>query len=320
MRNCLCLLTLSLCGYAAAAELPGQLALQTGDFERARSEVESALLDAESTSLRLMLARISLAENRLDDAQRIVAGVLDTATDDADAHALSGDIHSIRASRAGIFRTGHHAKEALSAYEAALTLDPEHVDALTGIIRFRGSAPKLFGGSFEAALDHAATLSRIDPVLGALEAASIHAARGDDARHREILEELTRTQSDDPRAWLELGFVLQRERAWNEAHHAFDNARSKATGKPIHAKTLQGARYQIGRTAVRAGARAQVGVQALTDYLAGPRFTELPSFEWAHYRRGQLFEQLDDNVSAQNDFVSAARTAERDLKRALRGK
>ena len=321
MFNKFCLtLALICCGIANASSLPGQLALQTGDFDRARAQVEAALAQAESPALRLVLAQIALAENQLDDAQRIVADVLGSAPDNADAHALNGDIYALWASRAGLFRTGKFARSALQAYDMALSLDPHHVDALTGMIRFRNSAPRLFGGSMEQALEGARRLSRIEPVTGALETAAIYADRGNGERHREILLELTRTQPSDPRAWLQLGFEEQRERNWQTAHDYFDQARAMASGKPQHMVTLQSARYQLGRTAVLSGEHKETGVGALTDYLAGPQFSELPEFEWAHYRRALLLDKLGDGTGAQRDFARAARSDDRDLQRALRGR
>ena len=94
-------------------------------------------------------------------------------------------------------------------------------------------------------------------------------------------------------------------------------ALAAAETQPDHTVTAQAARYQIGRTAVLSETNFENGVTALSHYLDGPRFGELPDFYWAHYRRGLLHESLQNTEEAQRDFEFAAATDDRHLKRAL---
>lgn len=311
----------ALCWTCAVADLlPGQLALQAGDYEQARAEVDAALGNTDNSALRLMQAKISIAENRLADAEQTIAAVLERDPDNAQASTLKGQLYAIKASRSSLFQTGKFARESLRAYETALTLEPNHTEALTGMIRLRASAPALFGGSFKQALAAADVLRNIDPILAELETAAVYKARRDGREHVNVLNRVVRSHPSDPRAWLELGFVEQGKRNWQSAHDHYEAALSAAKDHDEHAITAQSARYQIGRTAVLSKANTELGIDALGDYLEGPAFSELPDYQWAHYRRALLHLQLNRDDLARHDFELAGQTKDRDLQRALRGR
>ncbi len=300
--------------------LPGKLALQSGDYDQARGEIAAALTVENRPELRVMQARVSMAENSLTDAEQTIRNVLTSWPENAEAHAVNGKLFAIRASRASIFRTGKYIRKAIAAYETALEYDPDSTEALIGMIRLRSSAPALFGGSYEEALAITQRLHKTDPVVAALETASIYKSKRDSKRHINELNTLIQSHPGDPRAWLELGFVEQSEQRWEPAHQHFKTALEAAKDHDAHAVTAQSARYQIGRTAVLSNANTESGIDALTDYLEGPRFRELPETQWAHYRRGLLHERLNQPGKARSDFTLAAETSDKDLKRALRGR
>ncbi len=312
---------LALCWTCAMADLlPGQLAFQSGDYEQARAEVDTALDNTDSSALKLMHARISIAENQLADAGESIQGVLKSEPGNARANTLKGQLFAIKASRASLFRAGKLFREALNAYETALTHDPKHTEALTGLIRLRSSAPALFGGSYKKALATAETLRNIDPVVAGLETAAVYKAKRDNKQHVKALNQVIQSHPSDPRAWLELGFVEQGERNWQPAYEHFIAALAAAKDHPEHTITAQSARYQIGRTAVLSRLNTELGIDSLSSYLEGPVFSELPDVQWAHYRRALLHVRMKSDDKAELDFELAGQTDDRDLKRALRSR
>ncbi|MEM7081388.1 MAG: tetratricopeptide repeat protein [Pseudomonadota bacterium] len=308
-----------------ADTLPGQLAFEQGDYERAKVEVLAADDFDGSPELQTLYARIELSQNQLDAAQQRITQVLEQHPQNADALAAAGQLYGQQASRASMFRAGKFAKRSLAHFEQALESDPEHQHALQGIILFKLSAPALFGGSVDDAKRFAKQLESIDEVEGKLAFANIYRKLSDDVRQLETLQTLYENHPNDPRAPLALAFVEQADNNWSGAHDYFAAALNAARTDARHTYSAQMARYQLGRNVVLSKtteeSKVAAAVASLSDYLDGPQFGDLPAREWAHYRRGLLFEKLDGREDAAiADFEAAATTDDRDLKRALSGK
>ncbi len=322
MRTLLLSLALIVCQQSALATLPGEAAFHRGDYSTARKELADAPGFGSSSELMIMQARIEIAENNLDDAQELIDTVIKADTKSALAHALLGQLHGMQASRASLFKAGRYAKKSLAAFETALELDPELEEALVGMVRYRHSAPALFGGSIDKAIETAHSLEDINPVAGGLELATIYGKQKEQDKQIATLEKIAKDHPNDPRASLALGFIEQSARNYEQASVYFDAAVSSARDTSEHTYTLQGARYQLGRTVVLSGSENEDdlnrGIEALTRYLAGPRFGDLPAIEWAHYRRGLLYERHSGKKSeAEQDFAKAADSDDRDWQRAL---
>ncbi|MFK8032303.1 MAG: tetratricopeptide repeat protein [Gammaproteobacteria bacterium] len=325
MLKSLLQITLLLCTMSALAEVPGQVSLDAGDYDKARAEVAAAAKAGESSELTLMLGRISLAENKLDEAEKHIEHVIEDEPDNAEAHSLRGGLYGLKASRASLFRAGRYAKQSLASLERALELDPELEEALIGMIRFRLSAPRLLGGSKERALKSIKKLQSVNPVAGGLQLADLYGDQKDQTRQLELLRELTESHANDPRAFVTLGYIMQQQNEWEKAGINFKAAVSAGKGAPEHTSSVQAARYQVGRSAVlsktESTAEINLGIAALSDYIDGPRFGDLPDLAWAHYRRGLLYERLGDRqTEAEKDFSVAATSSDRDLQRALGGR
>ena len=315
-------ITLLLCTFSVLAEVPGQSALERGDYATARAEVAKAAAVQESSALTLMLGRINLAENKLDEAEKLFDSVLETEPANALAHALRGQLFGLKTSRASLFKAGGYARESLASLELSLELDPDMEEALVGMIRYRLNAPRLFGGSIDHALSVVEKLQSINPVAGGLELANIYAEQKDQARQIALLQDLAQSHPNDPRASLALGFMMQRERKWEKASSHFTAAVQAGKNQPEHTSSIQAASYQIGRSAVLSKTRSEIeileGIDALGNYISGPQFGDLPDLEWAHYRRGLLYARLGKQAEAEQDFSVAATSSDRDLQRALR--
>jgi len=191
------------------------------------------------------------------------------------------------------------------------------------MVRYRLNAPALFGGSVDKAASAADQLVKVNPVLGGLELANVYAKQGDEDRRVALLEELAAEHTQDPRAPLALGFIEQGAGNFAKAFDYFEAAVNGAVDNPKHTNPVQAARYQMGRTIVLSKsddvAEIDQGIAALSDYLTGAAFGDLPEFAWAHFRRGLLYERLDDKAAeAQLDFSAAANTEDRDLQRVLK--
>ncbi len=325
MRTLVISLALLVCLQGAHAQstlLPGEAAFDLGDFAKARKELAAEPGFGTQASLVLMQTRIELAENKLDEARKLVDKVIETDSNNALAYALRGQLYGMKASRASLFRAGGYAKKSLASYESALELDPDLEEALVGLIRYRLSAPTLFGGSIDKASKTAEHLKQVNPVDGGLELAAIYGKQKEDVRRVELLQQIAKDHPQDPRASVALGFIEQASRNYDQAGDYFAAAVTAASSSPEHTYSAQAARYQMGRTVVlsKSDRKAEVekGIAVLSDYLAGPWYGDLPDFEWAHYRRGLLYERLiDKNAEAEQDFTQAAKTDDRDLQRAL---
>lgn len=298
-----------------------QKSIEQGDFAAAREQVDLALQDTpDNPALLLMKVRVELAENNLDLASTTINNVMAKNAKNPDAQALAGKLFGLKASRASIFKAGRFAKKSLTAYETALKLQPDNQEALIGMIQYRLSAPRIYGGDPNIALSYAQQLKDIDPITGSLELARIHEAKNNDEQQMVTLQELTTSNPEDPRAWVQLGFIHQAKRDYPKAHSAFDSAIDAAMTHGSHHESAQAARYQLGRTAVFAKTNAEEGIAALSDYVSLPIPIESPEKAWALYRRGLLYEFNGQKDQAQRDFDEARNTEDKNLLRLLKGR
>lgn len=167
-----------------------------------------------------------------------------------------------------------------SSLEAALAREPDNVDVHLDLVRFYVMAPSMMGGDVNEARAHAAVIARRDVALG-------HFARGyiayrekeyGPARHE--LRDAVRLGNASTRAlaakWL--GWLSQETQQWDEAFAMFEELRVSDAS----------ALYEIGRTSVFCGCRAEQGRAALREYLKVKPTVEMPSIEDARKQLKKL--------------------------------
>jgi tetratricopeptide (TPR) repeat protein len=85
-----------------------------------------------------------------------------------------GRAYGAQASQASLLRQGGLARKARVAWERAVALDPENLEARESLITYYAQAPGFMGGSTEKAHEQAEEIRKRDPIRGLLHHAVLY--------------------------------------------------------------------------------------------------------------------------------------------------
>ncbi|MEM7763420.1 MAG: hypothetical protein AAF290_05015 [Pseudomonadota bacterium] len=315
-------LVLCLCADLVHAS-PGIDAYEAGDFATAEPLLKQELATSDDAKKRILVGIITMSRNEFKEALALFEEAAERYPNSADAQYWVGASAGSLAGNASIFKAAGHAKKARKAFERAIELDAQHLEAHQGLVQYYLQAPGFLGGDKDEALQLAKHTVTFAPIEGRLLLAQVYGQTKQPEQRAVVFEELISTAPDDPRAYLNIGFLQQNEEDYAGAHRSFSDAANTTSTTDGAETARQSARYQIGRTAVFSEQRLNDGIEALTDYLDGEIGSGMPEKAWARFRRGQLHQLANNEDSAQADFKAAKAAStdkrlDKELKKVLR--
>ncbi|HXG57877.1 MAG TPA: hypothetical protein VNL91_02550 [Thermoanaerobaculia bacterium] len=179
------------------------------------------------------------------------------------------------------------------ALDAALALDPERIDARLDLVRFHTMAPRIAGGSREAAEAQAAEIERRDPALGCFARGYIaYRKKAFGLARAKLREAVSGAATAEHRimALTWLGWLSQESQQYDDAFAAFE---SILRIRPTHAAAL----YEIGRTAVFARRDLERGERALRRFIDSASRGQ-PGLAEGHLQLALLLEIKGDRAGA----------------------
>jgi len=145
-----------------------------GHYQRARKLLEQQGPPSDARGLALA-AKVYLAFSELDRAAKLAerAAALEPAS--ADHQFLLCEIYGTQAQRASLLRQPFLGRKTKKAMDAAIALNPKHVDALTVSMLYYYQAPSIIGGDKDEARGLPAKIRAIDVARGWLAEARLAA-------------------------------------------------------------------------------------------------------------------------------------------------
>ncbi len=157
----------------SAAEPPEAL-IERGYFREARNQLVKQHGERPSHShAAYLLARTMEAAGEYETALKVMEAAVAASPRNADYHSLLAELCGYVAQKAGPFRGLSLARRFKKENEAALALNPGHVEALHALTMFYWEAPGLIGGDRNKARATAGELVRVDPVQGYITQAEL---------------------------------------------------------------------------------------------------------------------------------------------------
>lgn len=292
---------------AAAANPAVERALEAheaGDTEQAFALLEPAHRSApRDAQVAHALGVIELARGNSERALELAELAARHGGTVADHHHLLAIALAANIDSMGTLGKMRAAGRMRSAWERAIELDPDHIEARFSLFGFYLQAPRVAGGGRDKAEAMAVTIAERDRIRGHQARAMLLRADGDNDGALREFDAAAAAVADDPERLAEVlmakGFQCQQMERWDCAHDAF--IATLATDPE-----RRGALYQIGRTAVFADARHEEGIAAFQRYIAehAPRRSD-PSHAWAHTRTGTLLEKLGRADDARAAYQAA---------------
>ena len=147
--------------------------LEEGRWKLARRLLESKLAKAPDAPTYYLLARTWEAEGEYETAVKLAEKAVALDRENADYHCLLGNAYGRIAEKGGVLKGLGMARRFRKENEAALAINPRHLEALYAEAMFYWNAPGIIGGDKKKAHAIAGEMAGIDRVRGLLLQADI---------------------------------------------------------------------------------------------------------------------------------------------------
>ena len=296
-----------------------------------------------------VLARVRAEQGRMDEAEKLATAAVQAQPRNADAQYAFGEVHGRKAQVASMLHKAGHAGKLKKAAEAAIAIDPKHVDALEILVDFHRMAPGIMGGDKKKMAEYMDRLIQVDPVAGyhkkasaalgdkdttaaaqcyakAVEAAP-QSARAlatqaswlapkyrDPAKAEKLALQATQAEPTRTGGWQVLASLYAHQQRWDELESLL---RRSEAAEATHLVPW----YQAGRQLITDGREPQRAERYLRHYLSREPEIGAPSHAAARWRLGQALEKQGRKAEATAEIAAAVKAdprledAKKDLKR-----
>lgn len=190
------------------------------------------------------------------------------------------------------------ARKTKNAFEKAVALDGDNINARAYLAQFYQLAPGVMGGSEEKAREQVQAIRSRNAYRGALAAAGYASRANDPAGAEKEYLALTKSHPDSLAPWNGLLGIQVQARRWTDAFATADALRALA-GREANGD------YAIGRIAALSGEQLDKGEAALRRYLTITPSSTQPSLASAHFRLGQIMAAKKDTTAARAQYQAA---------------
>jgi tetratricopeptide (TPR) repeat protein len=210
-----------------------------------------------------------------------------------------GNAYGVKAQRANVFSQAMLARKTKAAFDRAVQLDGDNVEAREGLMQYYMLAPGVVGGSMEKAEAEARAIQQRNAYRGGFALARLAGRRKDAPAAERSLRGVLAAYPDSLDATTAVLNLLGAQGRWGEAWPLLDQAERRLAGDRRVA-------FWVGRTAALSGQQLERGERALTGYLAGPAPSPRePAFASAHFRLGQIQAAAGRAEAARASYRSA---------------
>lgn len=244
---------------------------------------------------------LASAEMKWNDAARSFERAVAANDRNAIAHYWLGRTYAVQVIQASLFRQPALARKTKAHLERAVALDPEHLDARTGLVQYYLRAPGVAGGSVSKARQQVEEVRRRSAYRGGLLAATVARREKQHAAAVAEYERLIAQFPDSSAPWSSLASTYGDQHQWDDAFRTIDRFIAAQPRALL-------AQYATGRAAAASGRRLDAGEQGLKRYIAGavPSPGE-PTIATAHLRLGAIHERRGDRDKARASYETAIR-------------
>jgi tetratricopeptide (TPR) repeat protein len=298
------LLTLAPLVAGAAASGVGALApgiqhYEGQRYEEARKFFEPyAAKNPKDADAAFYLGRTLFALRQHETAAEWLEKAAALAPNRSDVQVWLGRAYGQAALRANILRQAGLAKKTRTAWEKAVALDANNLEARDLLIQYYLNAPGFMGGGEGKARAEAAEIKKRDAVRGHQAFATIALAQKDPATAERELKAAIQTAPANPRPRLLLGMFYQDQQKWEAA---FETLEASLKADPDNWDAL----YQVGRAGALSGKRLDRAEECLKRYFGHAPGPEQAPLANAHFRLGQVYEKKGNKAQARAEYQTA---------------
>lgn len=257
---------------------------------------------------RYFLGRIAFNEQQYEDAAVFFEEAVAANDKIADYHNWLGNTYGTIAQDANVLKQGMLAPKMKSAWERAIELDQNILDARISLIQYYIQAPGFMGGSVSSAKTVATQITKLNAAEGHRQMGYIFAY---EKNFTEAEKSYKKMMESNPDYYFYLSNFYLSQQNYPEAFKIFEAVIQKNPNDYL-------AIYQIGKTAAISGQNLDKGEASLKKYLQYTPKNNEPSHAGANMRLAQIKEKQGEKNEAKILFEAALKS-DASLKEAKEG-
>jgi tetratricopeptide (TPR) repeat protein len=286
---------------AQNADSSGVRLFDAGKYKEAKTVFEPAFKsNARDAASAFFLGRIAMEEHKHDRAADYFEAATKLEPRSSTYFLWLGRAYGREAQDANVLRQPGLAKKAKAAWQHAIELDPNNLDARSDLVQYYVQAPGFLGGSTTKALEQAEEIRKRNTLRGYLELGALYEREKKFADAEKAYLGAAKENSDRHVGEYRLGVFYQNTGAYDKAFDLFESMLAENANEA-------GALFQIGKTGALSGKRLERAAEALEAYLQTTPGRNDPSLAAAHWRLGMVHEKRQDRQRAKAEYETALR-------------
>ena len=229
--------------------------------------------------------REKLRHGNLDDAIEAADDATEQLSSDALAWMWAGRVYGRQAMEANLLTKAKWAGRSRDAFEKAVELQPNLIEARFDLMQYYLLAPGFMGGGRDKAEQQAAAIAALDDAEGKVAAGHLAAQDKDEKNAESLYRQALAVNGASVRALFALNAFLQNRKRFDEVQALWTAALEKEKVRAL-------AQYQLGRLAAISGEQLELGLKYLDAFIASGKEPEQLTVAAAQWRRGQLLDKL----------------------------
>lgn len=223
-----------------------------------------------------------------------------------------GRAYGNQAATVSKFRLPFLAPKVKGAFERAVALDPNNIDAREDVIQYYLRAPGFLGGSKQKARETAIEIKRRNAYRGGFDVANVCVEDKDYACVEREFDALKQGFSDSSGVYSQTAAYYANQKQFDKSFAILD---ARLRDKPGD----MGATFGIGRTGALSGQNLDRAEKALKSYLATPPAVNAFPPANVHFRLGMVYEKQGKRDLARTEYTTSLQLNPKleDSKRAL---
>lgn len=292
-----------------ATQVDVDVALESGNIELAE-QAFNTLSEAEQSSVQgqISQARILYGKDETKASYDLLESLLDDHEQNVELQYQFGLSAVTMAQQASIFSKFGYAKDGLHAWENAVMLDPQHAEALSGLIGFHLAAPSIVGGDTDEAVRYANMLIKSEPVRGYAQLAVVYWQTEKPELAEQTLAKGISNYPQSSQLYFTRAISKFQVEDWVAVRSDLNSAIQYSESEDERNQAL----YQLGKLSVESGEQLEVGVGAFQQILA---MEEPYQLDWSRYRLAQLYVQNEQLAEARSLLSEVDVSNNSDLKK-----
>ena len=252
---------------------------------------------AADESAAFISARTLMEKQEFKPAIKIIEKAQGNGEDNIDMSLLMSEALAGRVDQVGTLKQLGVAKKIKKSMEHSLTLAPNNLDALEGLVQFHLQAPGIAGGDKKQAALLVEKIMALDALRGHRLGATIAGNAEDFGTAREHLNKAMALAPDDADVYIGLGSIDLLEKKYDQAIANYEKCLERAPDNIT-------CKYQMAKACQIGNVQLEKGKAAFTTII-GSGQDDKNYLAYSHFRLGEIYKQEGDNAAAKKQYELA---------------